>query len=201
LTSLSLYIETETFMSSQELSANTHHDYEVIFRSYYERLCHYANMWLKDMDASEEVVQNTFVKLWEKRDSIKVELSVKSYLYRAVYNASINEIKHQKVKDNYANMHNNHEPSNELHSQSELKELESRIEKALKSLPEQCRLIFQMSRYQDLKYREIADILNISIKTVENQMGKALKMMRMNLSDYLAITIISIQTILEYTIW
>jgi RNA polymerase sigma-70 factor (ECF subfamily) len=188
-------------MSSQELSASTHHDYEVIFRSYYERLCHYANMWLKDMDASEEVVQNTFVKLWEKRDSIQVESSIKSYLYRAVYNASINEIKHQKVKDNYANMHYNQEPSSELHSQSELKELETRIDKALKSLPEQCRLIFQMSRYQELKYREIADILNISIKTVENQMGKALRMMRMNLSDYLAITIIIVQTILEYTIW
>ena len=176
-------------------------EYELVFRQYYESLCHYANSWMKDMDAAEEVVQNTFVKLWEKRESLKLEVSVKSYLYKAVYHASLNEIKHQKVKDKYIKMKGNEEPSGELRSESSLRELERRIEAALTKLPEQCRLVFQLSRFEHLKYREIAEVLNISVKTVENQMGKALKLMRQNLSDYLVITIIILNLLIQFSTW
>ena len=75
---------------------------------------------------------------------------------------------------------------------SSAKELQQKIEKAIQRLPEQCRLVFKMSRYEELKYREIASVLNISIKTVENQMGKALKLMRENLADYLTLLFIMI---------
>ncbi len=175
-----------------QLNINSESDYEIIFRQYYQGLCNYANMFLKDLDNAEEIVQNVFVKLWEKKDEINLDISLKSYLYKAVYNASLNEIKHQKIKENYVYMQTNTESTIEPLSLHNLKELEKNIEKALNNLPEQCRLIFKMSRFEDLKYREIANVLNISPKTVENQMGKALRMMRENLSDYLTILFIII---------
>ena len=171
---------------------NNESEYEIIFKQYYQGLCNYANMFLKDMDNAEEIVQNIFVKLWEKKDELKLDTSLKSYLYKAVYNAALNEIKHQKIKDNYVLMQTNTEPTIEPLSHHHLKELEKNIEKALMNLPEQCRLIFKMSRFEDLKYREIANVLNISPKTVENQMGKALRLMRENLADYLTIFFIII---------
>ncbi|MES2616788.1 MAG: RNA polymerase sigma-70 factor [Bacteroidota bacterium] len=172
------------------LNIQAENDYELIFRQYYRGLCNYANVLLRDMDNAEETVQNVFVKLWEKRDEMAIDSSVKSYLYKAVYNAALNEIKHQKVKQNYSQMEARNEPVVEPILNSNLKELEKNIEKALHQLPEQCRLIFRMSRFEELKYREIANVLNISIKTVENQMGKALRLMRENLSDYLTILFI-----------
>jgi RNA polymerase sigma-70 factor (ECF subfamily) len=98
-------------------------------------------------------------------------------------------------------MQSSEEPYNEMQSDSQVKILEQRIEKALLNLPEQCRLIFQMSRFRQLKYREIADVLNISVKTVENQMGKALKIMRSNLADYLGILLIILNLLLNNTAW
>lgn len=171
---------------------NNESEYEFIFRQYYQGLCNYAAMFLKDMDSAEEIVQNVFVKLWEKRETVNIEGSVKSYLYKSVYNASMNELKHQKIKDNYLQMQANKEQFEQPLTGTHLKELEKHIEKALMSLPEQCRLIFKMSRFEDLKYREIAGVLNISPKTVENQMGKALRLMRENLADYLTLFFIFI---------
>lgn len=127
-----------------------------------------------------------------KRETLQIEGSVKSYLYKAVYNASMNELKHGKIKENYLQMQARNEQIEHPLSQSNLRELEKNIEKALMNLPEQCRLIFKMSRFEDLKYREIASVLNISPKTVENQMGKALRLMRENLADYLTILFIII---------
>lgn len=176
-------------------------EYELVFKQYYEGLCRYANLILKDMDASEEVVQQTFVKLWEKRANLSIETSLKLYLYKSVYNASLNELKHLAVKDKYINMQNSEEKSNEMQNVAQVKELEEKIEKALLKLPEQCRLIFQMSRFRQLKYREIADILNISVKTVENQMGKALKIMRTNLADYLGLVLIVLNILIQLTTW
>lgn len=173
-------------------------DFELVFKEYYEGLCHYANMVLKDMDHAEEVVQSTFVRIWEKKALVNIEGSVKSYLYRAVHNSSLNEIKHKKVREKYFEMQKQDEPISEMHSEGQLKELEKRIEEALQRLPEQCGLIFRMSRYRHLKYREIADILGISVKTVENQMGKALKLMRMNLADYLGVILLLFHLIIDY---
>jgi RNA polymerase sigma-70 factor (ECF subfamily) len=173
------------------LNISRKEDYEWIFREYYQGLCNYAYMWVKDIDNAEEVVQGVFVKLWEKKDNILISTSVKSYLYKAVYHASLNEIRHTKVKEEYVNMQNK-EQATEPASGQNLKELEQKIEKAMLSLPEQCRLVFRMSRFEELKYREIADILNISIKTVENQMGKALRLMRENLADYLVLLLVII---------
>lgn len=172
-------------------------DYELIFRQYYEALCNYANNWLRDMDHAEEVVQEVFVKLWEKKQSLNIEGSVKAYLYKSVYNTAMNEIRRGKMKEKYVNEASNHEKVTQPSEGSALRDLEKRIETALQELPEQCRLVFRMSRFEELKYREIADVLNISVKTVENQMGKALRIMRENLSDYLVMVLVIIKFLAE----
>jgi RNA polymerase sigma-70 factor (ECF subfamily) len=166
--------------------------YEMIFKSYYQPLCNYAYSYLQDHDEAEEVVQSTFLSIWEKKDSLEIRSSLKSYLYAMVRNASLNMIKHQKIKQRYAGeeLELGKDSEESVSNQVASLELEKRIEVALSYLPEQCRLIFKLSRFEELKYAEIADQLNISVKTVENQMGKALRIMREQLKDYLPLLII-----------
>jgi RNA polymerase sigma-70 factor (ECF subfamily) len=112
--------------------------------------------------------------------------SLTAYLYKSVYHESLNYLKHRKVRMAYT-MHAARQ-KNEVENTSsrvQLAELQERIDAALKDLPEQCRTIFQMSRFEELKYQEIADRLGLSVKTVENQMGKALRILRLKLADYL----------------
>lgn len=166
--------------------------FEMIFRSHYQVLCNYAYSFVQDKDEAEEIVQETFLNIWEKRADIHIELSLKSYLYRAVRNSCLNAIKHENIKKKHA-MESKaaSDISHDTVSQAIVSsELDQRIGEALLALPPQCRLIFQLSRFEELKYAEIATQLNISIKTVENQMGKALKIMRDQLKEYLPILVI-----------
>ena len=165
--------------------------FEMIFKTYYKPLCTYAYSFLNDKDEAEEVVQSTFISVWEKRNGIEIQTSLKSYLYRMVRNSCLNVIKHEKVKKQHAAYEMaGGEPSHESVSQAVVSsELESKIYEAMKTLPEQCRLVFQLSRFEELKYAEIAGQLDISIKTVENHMGKALKLMRGQLKDYLPLVL------------
>lgn len=165
--------------------------FEMIFKSYYEPLCNYAFTFILDRDEAEEIVQATFLNVWEKRGTITIETSLKAYLYRAVRNSCLNTIKHAIIKRKHAaeTMFVS-DKSHEAVSQSVISsELDQKIGDALLVLPEQCRLVFKMSRFEELKYAEIAEQLNISIKTVENQIGKALKIMREELKEYLPILI------------
>jgi len=169
--------------------------FEMIFRTYYQPLCRYAYSFLQDKEEAEEVVQASFITVWEKRNNIAIETSLKSYLYRMVRNSCLNVIKHEKVKQQHvAHELAVSEVSHESVSQKvQAAELEIRITEAMKTLPEQCRLVFQLSRFEELKYQEIADQLQISVKTVENHMGKALKLMREQLKDYLPLFLIFIK--------
>lgn len=161
--------------------------FEQVFSTYYQALCNYACTTVKDMDEAEEVVQNTFFNIWNKKEALEVTTSIKSYLYRAVHNECLNRIKHSKVRRLYAEDHKAfmaggfEDSSKQFHG----KELAALINKAIDSLPEQCSNVFKLSRFENLKYQEIADHLNISVKTVENHMGKALKLLRIQLKDYL----------------
>lgn len=140
------------------------------------------------------MVQNVFFKIWERKSHQSITTSLTAYLYRAVYHESLNHIKHQKVKNAYqsfATMRMEQSPSN-AENKVLAGELEQRIKQAMCELPEQCRTIFQMSRFEELKYQEIADKLGLSIKTIENQMGKALKLMRLKLIEFLPIIILSL---------
>ncbi|WP_317194681.1 RNA polymerase sigma-70 factor [Algoriphagus lutimaris] len=192
-------MQTSDQMIFQSIKSGDEKALEMLFKEYYQPLCRYANSYLEDPADAEEVVQSCFIKLWEKRENISIQSSVKSYLYQIIRNACLNEIKHQKVKKNYGDMITQQgEQHSEASDQSTLKgELEEKIALALQSLPQQCRLIFTMSRFEELKYQEIADQLNLSIKTVENQMGKALKLMRTQLQEYLPLIALLLHIILE----
>lgn len=161
--------------------------FEQVFKSQFKSLHAYACTILKEEAMAEEMVQQVFFKLWEKRAQVNIQQSVNAYLYRSVYNECLNYLKHQKVKKAHQShtLYTSGNASDQGARKLVAKELEAKIADALNQLPEQCRTIFQMSRFEELKYREIADKLNLSVKTVENQMGKALKIMRMQLIEYL----------------
>lgn len=169
-------------------SADTTVVFEAVFKEHFKGLHAYACTIVRDDMDAEEIVQNVFYKLWERKEQITELQSINAYLYRAVYNESLNYLKHEKVKMAYRS-HANH--SMDMHEsaadQASVKQLEQRIQTAMNELPEQCRTIFQLSRFEELKYREIADRLGISVKTVENQMGKALKVLRTKLVEYLPV--------------
>ena len=167
--------------------------FENIFKEHFKGLHAYAYTMLRDEQLAEDIVQGMFMKLWEKKDTIQIEKSLASYLYRAVHNDSLNYLKHLKVKA----AHLAHEARstgsyNNAPDNVSYKQLEERLELALKELPEGCRTVFQMSRFEELKYSEIAAKLDISVKTVENQMGKALRILRQELVDFLPAILITI---------
>ena len=178
----------------ESLSEGSESAIEMLFKSYYASLCQYAYSFLRDKDEAEEVVQNAFVNVWDRREDLAIQTSIKSYLYRMVRNSCLNVIKHERVKKEHVSHEKAFgEPVHEGTSQSMIaSELENRIAHAMRTLPEQCRLVFQLSRFEELKYAEIADQLNISVKTVENHMGKALRLMREQLKDYLPVILIVI---------
>lgn len=171
----------------QALSEGDTNTFEMLFRTYYQPLCNYAYTFLHDREDAEEIVQSTFMLVWEKRDTLAIRTSVKPYLYAMVRNACLNVLKHEKIKQRYAGeeiavAERSHDSVSHAIASNEL---EVRIREAMEELPEQCRLVFKLSRFEELRYAEIADQLNISIKTVENHMGKALKIMREQLKDFL----------------
>jgi RNA polymerase sigma-70 factor (ECF subfamily) len=161
--------------------------FEKLFRLLYSPLCAYANSFLKDVDASEEVVQEILFRLWESREKIEIRTTVQSYLYRAVRNASLNVLKHEGVKEAYRTMRkldlSVEEPAQE--DPVVIHELHEKIRQSIDRLPGERKKIFILSRYKGMTYAEIAGKLGISVKTVENQMGSALKTLRVELSDYL----------------
>lgn len=174
--------------------------FEHLFKAHYKELHAYAGVMLRDMDMAEEIVQGMFLRFWEKRELLNVQTSIKAYLYKCVYNDSMNYLKHQKVKTKYHDfaaytMNNEYEPAS---SRVELSELEIKLQEALNELPEACRTIFQMSRFEELKYREIAEQLDLSIKTVENQMGKALKILRLKLVDFVMLMALALPGLIRY---
>ena len=173
--------------------------FEMIFKTYYQPLCNYAYSFVQDRDEAEEIVQSTFLSVWEKRADLAIHTGVKPYLYAMVRNAALNVIKHEKIKQQHASVEVAvAEKSVESVTHTVMaSELEDRIYKALNKLPEQCRLVFKLSRFEELKYAEIAEQLNISVKTVENQMGKALKIMREQLKDYLPLLIVLMSRLIE----
>ena len=161
-------------------------DYEYLFKQYYPQMCHLALKYVKDLDTAEEIAQNIFYNIWKKRAELNITSSVKSYLFRSVFNNCLQHIQHQKVVNKYVTEKGDDAQIEFVSPFEELKynELLHAMNRALDSLPERTRTIFYYSRFEGLKYHEIADKLTISIKTVEANMGKALKHLRYYLSDY-----------------
>lgn len=171
--------------------------FELIFSSYYKALVNYANTILNDADEAEDIVQQVYIMLWEKRLVLEVHTSLRAFLYKSVYNACLNKIKQQKVRSEYAKVVQLNSNIEYQHEKLVEKELQKKIDDAIDLLPEQCSKIFKMSRFEQLKYQEIADQLGLSIKTIENQMGKALKILREQLKEYLPLLIICLTKIVS----
>jgi RNA polymerase sigma-70 factor (ECF subfamily) len=137
---------------------------------------------LKKEAAAEDVVQEVFIKLWDKRDTLDGVNNIKSYLFQATKNSSLNWLKSKKNQNESINDVNfTHGSSNNIEEQIEFEETQNKITQALSLLPTKCKAVFLLSRNEDKTYKEIAEGLNISVKTVENHMGKALKILRSEL--------------------
>ncbi len=154
-----------------------------LFDGTYTPLCFFANKFLLDLDKSRSIVQQVFVDLWIKREKLDIHSSPKSYLYNSVKNRCIDYLRKEKNIIPGVELHENHSPMpfRDLVEEAELNNL---INESIIRLPEKCHQVFVLCRYEGLKYAEIAQKLNISVKTVEMQMGIALKKLRKDLSDY-----------------
>ncbi len=158
------------------------HAFETLFRRYYEPLCLYGNRMVHDPDTAEEIVQELFYTLWKDRSHLQIIISVKSYLYGAVRNQSLQYIEHIHVRERYRqtvverSMENG--ISNTPQDILEFQELEQQLEIALERLPKRRRDIFRMNRFEGKKYEQIAREMSLSVKTVEAEMSKALHVLR-----------------------
>lgn len=165
--------------------------FEETFKTYFVSLTHFAQKYIIDTDSSKEIVHNVFLSLWEKREKIDFNQSLKPYLFTSTYNRCLNFIRDNKKFNNNALSLYTLEQNTTTNNYDALvgSEIIGEIEQAIEKLPEKCRLIFTLSRFDELKYAEIADKLNISIKTVEAQMSKALKILKEELAQYLPLYI------------
>jgi RNA polymerase sigma-70 factor, ECF subfamily len=159
--------------------------FESLFRSSYISLVRYAKTLVKDQDTAEEIVQDLFCTIWKEREKIRIESSLNGYLFRAVHNRCLHLINHNRVVLKHAEeMSLQQEESPESPSDIlNYKELQAKIASILERLPERCGQIFYLNRFEGLKYNEIAKKLSVSVKTVEANMGRALKEFRKELSE------------------
>ena len=153
---------------------------------------------MDDIDQAEEVVQDMFFNFWQKREKLDVNISLEAYLFRSVRNSCLNYLKHLKIREEHRLATNDEIRAKEMQVYDNVValELQERINHTIEQLPPERKKIFKMSRYEELKYREIAEKLNLSVKTVEVQMSKALKFLRLHLSEYLSLFLIVLVEIL-----
>lgn len=171
----------------EKISNGDQSAYEELFHTYYAHLCNFAFQFMKEQEASEEIVQDIFYNIWNSRQSLDIQVSIKSYLFSSVRNRCINQLKQIQTREKYK-QYNEQQiaySENVTHDLATENDLAALIVKSVEELPPERKKIFLLSREEGLKNKDIADKLNISIKTVENQMGKALKFLRTQLVDYL----------------
>lgn len=194
----SFYMNDSTDRSTTELIRNGNKPaFEAVFRLYYKRLCSYATLFVSDSDAAEEVVQETFFRFWSGRESLPEINSLQSYLFRAVHNQCLNQLKHAQYAGRYAG---EKQPDLELEQQKHsdpavIGDLKQQIAAALEKLPTERKRIFLMIRFEGMKYREVAETLGISVKTVENQMGSAIKFLKEELREFLPVILLFLSII------
>ena len=161
---------------------------KVLFDLHYLTVCKTMHRFIRDHSLVEDLAQEVFLRFWEKREKINITSSVEAYLRRMAVNEALGYLRRNKnrfeeeITPNISGGMDDSVEQQFLHS-----ELENNIREAINELPPKCRAVFQASRFEDMTYREIADQMDISVKTVENQMSKALKYLRERLRGYLHI--------------
>lgn len=168
--------------------------FEEIFTAHYETLYRYAFSIIREEAFAAELVSDVFCRLWQKKDRLPVDSPVAGYLYTAVHHAAMDHLKHHKIKRRYENhlAYRSQQPGarTEAADRAELSDFQRHLQQSLEKLPDQCRLIFHLSRVEQLPYKEIAARLGLSVKTVEVQIGRALKRLRISLADFLTLLFI-----------
>lgn len=160
-------------------------NFEPLFKELFTPLCSFAIKYVRDLDDAKGIVHDVFVTLWEKLDSLPDDTNYRSYLYTAVRNRCLNFIRDSKKHVPLENLAK-HE-SAETYATLEASELEREIELGIQSLPEKCRIVFELNRREGLKYAQIAEKLGISVKTVEAQISKALTILRDHLNEFISL--------------
>ncbi|NNG27770.1 MAG: RNA polymerase sigma-70 factor, partial [Ignavibacteriaceae bacterium] len=175
--------------------------FEALFNFYCQQLINFARRYVFDKQIAENVVQDVFVNVWQSRTNLDPSKMIKAYLFTAVKNNSLKHLRHLNIENKGiesipTNISDDERPDRKLNE----KELDIKVHQAIDELPEKCKEIFKLNRFENLKYVEIAKILNISIKTVETQMGRALKKLRERLKPFLTIILFVLTSILILTI-
>ena len=169
--------------------------FEEVYRMYYSSLFNYAFQLIKSKNTAEDIVNDVFLKLWENREQITIETSLKSYLFKSIYHHSINTLKHIQVQEKYKSFFKHHLTLDENDPEYPLvgvikEEINSIVQRTIDQLPAQCRKIFILSRVEHLEHEEIAQRLNISVHTVREQVRRALGKLRINLGEFLSILLL-----------
>lgn len=171
--------------------------FKEIFNDFYQPLCHLSQYYLEDKEAAKDVVEDAFVKLWEIRSELNSDSNLQNLLFTIVKNNSLNLLKikqirlvhHDKIRE--TELRYQYECLSGMNSDYlELDELMSQIDSAINKLPEHYRIVFEKSRFEEKKNREIAEELGVSVKTVEARMTQSLKLLREELKDYLPLIVL-----------
>ena len=174
-----------------QLKANDESAFQYVFQQHYTNVCKAIRRFIHENSTVEDLAQDVFFRFWERRHKIEIKTSIGAYIHRMAINEALTYLRKQKKfqQDNIEdfNFSNNESDSIQV---MEGEELKVKIKHAIDSLPPKCRTVFLLSRHEEMSYKEIAGKLEISVKTVENQMGKALRVMREHLKDHLHLLII-----------
>ncbi|MCK9641157.1 MAG: RNA polymerase sigma-70 factor [Prolixibacteraceae bacterium] len=176
----------------QRIISGDESSFESVYRYFYPRLNYFAKQYLLDAEASKNIVQDVFTELWDKRNTLQNDTNLNAWLFTVTKNKSLKIISHLKSQQNYKSYVRGRQLDVNYNSLADFdtsnfifEELQTRIESALEKLSPACRKVFEMSRFEDKKNREIAEELNLSIKTIEAHISKALRSLKTDLKDYL----------------
>ena len=163
---------------ANKIKAGDYHAFGILFERYYSLLCNYACKLVKDNFVAEDIVQEIFVRIWETRSTLNITGSVKSYLFIAVKNRSLNKMESETTRREYSNFYRIHQNDEVSHSELELEEFREHLFRCIQKLPPRCKDVFVESRFKEMKQDQIAEKMHISLKTVKAQVGKALRFLQ-----------------------
>lgn len=170
--------------------------FEILFKKYYLPLTRFVWRYVNSKAIAEELIQELFTILWEKRDELDMDTkkSIRAYLYKSAKNLALNQRKHSKIKDKYASEWVEQKENPEIYFRDEYREerIRKAIAKAIEELPPRGKMTYKLHRYDGLTYEEIADVMDVSVKTVESQMTRTLKTLRERLSYLLPFFVIAL---------
>jgi RNA polymerase sigma-70 factor (family 1) len=172
-----------------ELRKGNKKAFSLLFNKYYKDLVLFGGNFLPNQNLCEDIVQTVFLKLWRDRESLEIETSLKSFLLRSAQNNCLDELRHKGVVREHESYSMSFDLSENIDTENYVlfSNLQDQLEKAMAKLPKVCREAFEMNRLEGIRYREIAERLSVSERTVEVRMGKALRLLRQYLKEFLTV--------------